>query len=142
MINTFSSRLKLLKGEKNGNTVIEFALTFPILIFLTFAIFDVGRGVFYYTTVNNIAAETVRYASVRGVDSPTSVTQDEVEAFALEKATGMDLDRLTIAVIYDPNSSSGSNVQVTVNYDLRFYLAGFFDGASITLTGASQMEIL
>ena len=142
MKNTFSSRLNLLKGEKNGSTVIEFALTFPILIFLTFAIFDVGRGVFYYTTVNNIAAETVRYASVRGVDSPTSVTQGEVEEFALEKATGMDLDRLTIAVIYDPNSSSGSNVQVTVNYDLRFYLAGFFDGASITLTGASQMEIL
>lgn len=140
-LNFFSQYVKLLK-EKSGHAAVEFAITFPVLIFVTLAIFDIGRGIFFYTSVHNVAAETVRFASVRGVDSPTRATLDEVEAFALARATGLDQDNLTVTVEYTPDDSSGSTVEVTVDYDMRFYLGAWVDTARITLTGSSQMEIL
>lgn len=47
-----------------GQTLVEFALVFPIFILLLFAVIDGGRYVFANSTVSNAAREGARLASV------------------------------------------------------------------------------
>ena len=62
---------KLLGLDRRGSVVTEFAISFPILITVTLMIFDIGRAMFVFTTIHNVAAEGARYISVRGTGSPT-----------------------------------------------------------------------
>ncbi len=48
----------------SGQTLIEFALVFPLLIFLILGLFDLGRVVFYSATLNTAVRETTRDAIV------------------------------------------------------------------------------
>lgn len=58
-----------------GQTLVEFALVFPIFIFLLFAVVDGGRFVFANSAVSNAAREGARLASVeaswRGSTDPS-----------------------------------------------------------------------
>jgi len=51
---------KLIRGQ----SLIEFALIFPFLIFVIIALFDLGRGVFYFSTLNTAVREATRKAIV------------------------------------------------------------------------------
>lgn len=73
-----------------GQTLVEFALILPIFILLLVGIFDMGRGVFAYNTINNAAREAVRVAIV-------NQTNSVIEAEAIKQAvtlnlTGTDVD--------------------------------------------------
>ena len=47
-----------------GQSLIEFALIFPILFLLIAGFFDLGRAVFYYSSLSNSVREGTRYAIV------------------------------------------------------------------------------
>lgn len=47
-----------------GQALVEFALILPIFILLLVGVFDLGRGVYVFSTVNNAAREAVRLAIV------------------------------------------------------------------------------
>jgi hypothetical protein len=51
-------------SRSRGQALVEFALVFPILMFLLLAVFDVGRGVFVYNALTNAAREGARLAIV------------------------------------------------------------------------------
>jgi len=53
-----------------GQSLVEFALVAPIFILILLAIFDLGRGVFIYTSITNAAREAGRLAIVNQ-DLPT-----------------------------------------------------------------------
>ncbi len=129
-------------GETRGSAAIEFALTLPILVIITLLIFDIGRGLFVLTTINHLASEGARYASVRGAESPTSTTTDAVVTYIQGRAAGMDLTELTVTVIFNPSAFSGSNVEVEINYNFKFFISGFLPISGITMTANSNMTIL
>lgn len=54
-------------NKKNipGQTLIEFALLFPIVIFLVLGLFDLGRAIFYYSALNTAVRQGTRYAIVQ-----------------------------------------------------------------------------
>ncbi len=59
--------LRRLRGSKTagrGQSLVEFALVFPIAILLLMAVFDVGRAVFAYNGLTNAAREGARLAVV------------------------------------------------------------------------------
>jgi Flp pilus assembly protein TadG len=66
------------RGRDRGQTLVEFALVFPIFILLLFAVIDGGRYVFANSTVSNAAREAARLASVeaswRGSTDPSCGT--------------------------------------------------------------------
>ena len=140
------SRIRIFSalGEARGNAAIEFALSFPILIVVTLMIFDIGRGLFVLTTINHLASEGARYGSVRGAESPTSTTTDAVVTYIQGRATGMDLNELKVTVIFNPSAFSGSNIEVEISYNFRFFVSGFFPSAvsGITISAESNMTIL
>lgn len=52
------------QDEPRGQTLVEFALIIPIFILLVMGIFDLGRAVYGFNTVNNAAREAARLAIV------------------------------------------------------------------------------
>ena len=49
---------------RRGQTLVEFALVFPIFILLLFAVIDGGRYIFLSSTLSNAAREGARLGSV------------------------------------------------------------------------------
>ncbi len=49
----------------NGQTLVEFALILPLLIFLLIGFFDLGRAVFYYSSLSNAVREAARTGIVK-----------------------------------------------------------------------------
>ncbi len=47
-----------------GQSVVEFALVLPIFLMLTVGVIDLGRGVYYYNTLANVAREGARFGIV------------------------------------------------------------------------------
>lgn len=143
------SQFKDLFRCRRGNALVEFALTFPTLVVVTLMIFDLGRALFVYTTVNNVAAEGARYAAVHGSTSPFSKSSAEIQTFIVNQAAGLEPANITVTLTYTPNNSfPGSEVEVQVDYELGFFISGIIDmiadsvDATLTLTGKSTMSVL
>jgi Flp pilus assembly protein TadG len=56
------------RRRQDGQSLVEFALVFPIIALLVFGFVDVGRAVFTYNTVTNAAREAARVAAVNQLD--------------------------------------------------------------------------
>lgn len=59
----------MLRPREKGQSMVEFALIFPILILILLAIFDLGRGVFAYSTIDNAARLGARVAAVNQIQT-------------------------------------------------------------------------
>ena len=68
-----------------GQALVEFALVLPLLILLLVGIFDFGRAIYAFNTVNNAAREAVRLAIV---DQNCNVVGQE----ASDRASSIDVD--------------------------------------------------
>ena len=49
--------------------MVEFAITFPLFLLLVMGIFDLGRGIYYYSVIHNAAREGARYGAVNQCDT-------------------------------------------------------------------------
>ncbi len=58
-------KLNFLKRE-NAQTMVEFALVFPIVLLITYGIIEFGRMVFIYAAVTGSAREGARYGAAGG----------------------------------------------------------------------------
>jgi hypothetical protein len=52
-----------------GQSLVEFALTLPILLLITLGIFDFGRALFTYSEVSNRTRNALRYGSIKGFET-------------------------------------------------------------------------
>jgi len=66
------------KKHLSGQTLIEFALLFPVFLLLVLGFFDLGRAVFYYSSLTNAVRETARYAIVHHDDDRTETKLREM----------------------------------------------------------------
>ena len=60
---------KIHRLHTKGQSLIEFALILPLFLFVTMGIFDLGRTIYYYSTIYNAAREGARYGAVNYCDS-------------------------------------------------------------------------
>ena len=59
------------RGQRS-QALIEFSLVSPVLLLMLFGIVDLGRGVFYYDTLNHAAREGARTAVTASNQLPTN----------------------------------------------------------------------
>jgi len=83
--------LRFLRGEK-GATMIEAALTLPLVLLLTFSIVDFGTLFFVYLTMQNGASQATRYAVTgNAMDDPdhpgTALSRPDSIKLAFRQAT-------------------------------------------------------
>lgn len=86
-------RRKSTRRRSHGQTMVEFALILPIFILVLVGIFDGGRAVFAFHTVNNAAREGGRQAIV-------DQTFDHIQARAAQHAVALGVDPADVIVDY------------------------------------------
>ena len=86
------------KRQFRGQSIIEFVLIFPIAFLLITGFLDLGRGIFFYSSLSNAVREGTRYAIVHhGLDEEAIKDQVMEYAFALN-STASPLLRENILV--------------------------------------------
>jgi len=129
--------MKLTRRE-SGQSLMEFALAFPVIIFLILGLFDLGRAIFFYATLNTAAREATRFAIV--LDDSTADKPGEIETKVKEflwikelsdncKLNGTVCD-ITVTYVYPPPPLPYSNdpydptVSVTITYEFEAITPG------------------
>jgi Flp pilus assembly protein TadG len=77
----------------SGQSLVEFALIFPILIILLIAIFDLGRLVFAYNDITNAARQGARTAII---NQGGTAAQDRV----IQMGTSLGLQPADVDITY------------------------------------------
>ncbi len=70
---TGSRRERAASGGRGGNAVVEFAITFPMLIFMMSSLFQFGHAFLVYNALEGAVRGGARYASVTDFDAPDGV---------------------------------------------------------------------
>jgi Flp pilus assembly protein TadG len=126
--------------------MVEFALIVPVFILLLVGLFDVGRAVYAYNTVNNAAREAGRLAIV-------DQYEDDIKDEALAAASGLVVVRNDITVRYEKADGSACTalgtdaiatcvavVTVPYRYEAATPLIGRLLGI-ITIQGQSRFPV-
>ncbi len=140
------------KYEKtHGQSLVEFALTLPLLLLLVFTFLDLGRAVYYYSAVSNAVREGARYASVTPLDlycgiGDTTCDTDRTEVKDVVKnySIAVAIDDSNIEVTEPaPDSTDPPYVMVQATYEftpITPFLAQIVgSGNTITLSSESSM---
>ncbi len=114
----------LEKRQSRGQSLVEFALLIPVLMFVLAGVLDLGRAYYSYVMITNAAREGASY----GASNPTNIGSDcttpgTIKFAACQEAAGSNfaLSASNITVTESPDSSSGSSITVTVS--VTFHLA-------------------
>jgi Flp pilus assembly protein TadG len=123
--------MKLLNRRSSGpsslgQTMVEFALVFPIFIVLLIGLVEGGRYVFYAESLNHAVREGARYAIIHGGNSsaPTGPPHDPsgaaVQQAVRDAAVGFSdpaAIQFPVGPTWSPfNNDRGSSVTVNVEY--------------------------
>ena len=132
--------------EERGQAMVEFALIVPLFILVLVGLFDVGRAIYAYNTVNNAAREAGRLAIV-------DQYEDHIQAEGAGAASGLGIDADDVVVAFEEANGSACTAigsasvvrciaVVTVPYDYQAAtpIIGNLIGA-ISITGQSRFPI-
>jgi Flp pilus assembly protein TadG len=128
-----------MKREK-GQSLVEVAILFPIMLLLLMGVVDLGRAYYAMVALNDAAEEGALYAAIE----PDNLT--EIQNRAVHATSGL----ITFAaadVTRKPTSgfTAGGPVTVTVTYDFELYtpiIQTFFDSGIVTLHGQAVNPIV
>jgi Flp pilus assembly protein TadG len=83
------------KNPQYGQSLLEFAITIPLLLLLLMGIFDLGRVTFYYAALTNSAREGARFGIINPDDSIG------IRQVVRNYAFGIDTDDLFVTVSHN-----------------------------------------
>jgi len=103
-----------MKNKKlsSGQSLIELTIVLPLILLLVIGVFDLGRGIYYFSAIHNAAREAARYGAVNHCDTTGIinmaqqmtiglgdgvVVNDPTEFYTLDG----ELDRIVVSVEYD-----------------------------------------
>jgi hypothetical protein len=128
---------------QSGQSLVEVAILFPVVIFLLTGFFDLGRAIFYYSSLTNMVREGARYGIVdtRSDDGPylENVKRINDFAFAVPKVGEVPTDTschpgpcvfsgpditVTITRLMDSGEDYFENVNVKASYSFKAVTPG------------------
>jgi Flp pilus assembly protein TadG len=135
-------------SEDEGGSLIEFAVTLPVLFTLIFCFMEMCMALYTYETISDSARQGTRYAMVRGASCPSTAnptceaTVAQVKAYVSGLAwPNVGGGAVTPSVVYDGNEAVGTHVQVTVSYTFQITMP-FVPKKSITMSSTSETTII
>ena len=149
--------------SERGSTLVEFALTFILLMLFVLGISAFGHALYVYHFLSNSAREATRFASVHGstcnddlscsttggpATDSNSVVDDYVRTMI---PPGVDSSQLTTSVTYplvsggptdcaSTKNAPGCTVQVQLSYNFRFIFP-LLPSSPFTLSSTSDMVV-
>ncbi len=144
-----SRRLRRLPRSEEGSSLIEFAVTLPVMFMLLFMFMELCLMFYTHDMISEVAREGTRYAMVRGASCPTTssptceVTATQVNAFVNSIGwPNIGGGTMTVNTTYpDGNESVGSRVQVQVTYAFKVSMP-FVPNKTINMSSTSVMYII
>lgn len=109
-----------VKRKYTAQSLVEFALMLPFLFLLIMGLFDLGRGIFYFSVLNTAVREGTRFAIVQSSCDYKSSPGD---------CSGSELDTYPL----DCNDAA-SSANIAVCDEIRGKLFNINDLASSTIT--------
>jgi hypothetical protein len=103
------------KRMLSGQSLVEFALIFPMVLLLLLGFLDLGRAVFYYSSLSNAVREGTRKAIVN-------------HGYLVEAADGTDMSKLPCSSTAPANPIDDTLRCIVYRYS--FGLASDFDPAA------------
>jgi len=99
-------------GPSLGQSVTELALVLPIMLFLVYGVFELGRVVFIFSALNNATREAARYGAAAGLSesgAPSYLDCAAIRQTARESAFLASLNDSDIQIAYDkPVTTTGT----------------------------------
>ena len=109
------------KRSLRGQSMVELALSFTMLMFLLSATVDVGRAFYAYIAIRDAAQEGAAYGSLNPTDVPGIA--EHVRTSSTDPFDLTDLSSVNISVSWpDGAACAGSGLKVVVTYDLNFFM--------------------
>ena len=104
---------------------MEFLLAIPIVLFLFFGIFELGRHYYTRLTLRHAVAEAARFAVTgRTLDDPDSgdplTRAESIELVIMESAEDLGVDVAQIQIVPPDGGGPEEVVQVGVQYQYTF----------------------
>ncbi len=138
------------RHDERGSMLLEMAMTLPLLLLVSVAIFELGRAYQTQQILTNAAREGARLAVLPGSSADTIRTRvrQYLAQGQLTNASTAEVDINTTATIPMGAANVSASV-VTVNYPYEFMVLGPVArlvvadstlGAPILLTAASEMR--
>lgn len=106
-------------STQKGQTLLEFALVAPLLIFFLLALVDFGIAIDRRLILDHAVREGARYASVGGDalgQSPAQVT--DVQTYAYSQAQGVPASADAFTVCYRALGAEQA-IEVSIDYEYR-----------------------
>jgi Flp pilus assembly protein TadG len=129
--------------QRSGSTMVEFALTLPLLALLLFGIIQYGFIFAAYMTIRNASVVGARYATLGTSPSVTQIQDITRGACATMLGTNASNPTVTVTPNVTVGSVSGAT-QVQVQYNLKlivpFVVPGKTGGSSLSLSATSVMR--
>lgn len=141
------------RRRHSGQSLIEFALVFPLIFFLITGFLDLGRAVFYYSSLTNAVREATRYAIVHkdeinaAFNNPTNNSfQDKVLEYSFGLTSIPDpLTRDNIIVTTEKVNNYFTTVSIQATYTYKPITPGikvlFGSTEGIDLIVRSKMHV-
>ena len=135
---------------RRGQSLVEFALVFPLFILLLAGMIDFGIGLYSYMTINNAARDAARLGSTMCSANPCT---GAVAARAVNASSGLGVTTTITCNKVNPDGSKGAAVncasgtagkgdQVTVQVDYSYRMVwplGF--GTQIPMTASMTLLV-
>ena len=128
------------KRRERGQSLVETAVVFPILILLLAAIIDFGRAFDTYIVLTNAAREGARFGSAN-----PELTEAQVQKIVIDDVLGSGTN-ITPIVEFDADNvvvvgqeAQSEEVTVTVTYPFELWFGRLIGIDTVTLTKASVM---
>lgn len=88
-------------GKQQGQSVVELALTLPLLVLLFAIVIDGGLALNSWVRVNTAARDGTRFALDAGRDN-------DVKDLVISKLNGLDLNQVDVYIIKDTTDNNGN----------------------------------
>jgi Flp pilus assembly protein TadG len=113
-------RKRLLKNER-GAALLEAAVTIPLILLISVAIFEFGRAYQTWQVLTNAAREGARVAVINGTTDTqvTDAVRNYMTIGRLDKAASAPIDINRSAPLGDTTAS-----QITISYPFDFLVLG------------------
>jgi Flp pilus assembly protein TadG len=150
-------------GRSRGQSLVEFALVFPIMILLIAGFFEIGRAVFAFNTIANAARQGARVATVNQIADVTECDESwpiddpyqphwSIRGCAILAAKTLGIGTSNVSVSYEPPPDTTltcsptlhvgciADVTVTYHYTVSTPFVNLLIGP-ITMSQTSAMPV-
>jgi hypothetical protein len=162
---------RICKPRKSefAQTMVEFALVFPIILLITYGLIEFGRMIFIYTEISGAAREGARYGAASGIDlayTPQAPNYANCQGIidAVKRVTvlippndiivtikyyrGPDQDHTSMLLLKNgcpPGNTkilSGDRIMVSVNYFFQPIIGGFLGIQGFNIPATNYRTLL